>query len=273
MRRQVEAMVLCGVDGIAVLGLASEVHKLTGDERRTLLEWTAEDLVGRLPLAVTVAEPSVRSQVDFVRAAAGLGASWVILQPSPARDVPEIEALRFLGAVAEGCQVPVGLQVAPGYLGAGFSVDGLKALQRNHPNVQLLKVEENALALHELVDGLDGTWDVFNGRAGLQMPDVLRAGCAGLIPGAETADVHARVYRACREGAAADDADATYATISGLITFMEHSIDAFLVHGKPLLARRIGLDPGYGRVRAPCSRLTDFGRDAVARHAAALGPL
>ena len=37
----------------------------------SILEWTAEALRGRLPLAVTVAEPSVHGQVAFVRAAQG----------------------------------------------------------------------------------------------------------------------------------------------------------------------------------------------------------
>ena len=272
-RHQVKAMVRSGVDGVAVLGLASEVHKMTSIERRTLLEWTAEDLEGRLPLAVTVAEPSVASQVEFVQAAAQLGASWVILQPSPAHDVPEIEALRFVGSVAEHSPLPVGVQVAPGYLGTGFSKEGLRTLQKNHSNIQLLKVGENALALSELIDSLGGTWDVFNGRAGLQLPDVLRAGCAGVIPGAECADVQARVYRAYRSISKSEDADAAYQTIASLISFIEHSIDAFLVHGKPLLASRLNIGEGYGRVRAPSSILTDFGRKTVTRHASALGPL
>ena len=65
MRRQVEACIRHGAHGIAILGLATEVGKLSLAERRQLVDWAAEDIAGRVPLAVTVAEPSVGAQVDF----------------------------------------------------------------------------------------------------------------------------------------------------------------------------------------------------------------
>ena len=54
-----------------------------------------------LPLAVTVAEPSVHGQAAFVRAAKDAGADWVILQPPAVTGLTETELLRFFGAVAD----------------------------------------------------------------------------------------------------------------------------------------------------------------------------
>ena len=85
MRRQVDFCVESGVHGVTVLGLGTEVYKLDLRERRLLLDWAAEDLGGRLPLAVTVSEPNVAAQIAFVRAAAEAGADWAILQPPPVR--------------------------------------------------------------------------------------------------------------------------------------------------------------------------------------------
>ena len=56
MRRQVEAIVRHKAHGIAILGMATEVNKLSTAERRTILDWVAEDTAGAIPLAVTVAE-------------------------------------------------------------------------------------------------------------------------------------------------------------------------------------------------------------------------
>ena len=123
------------------MGLATEVGKLDVRERRELLEWVAEDLGGRKPLAVTVAEPSVHGQVEMARAAERLGAGWVILQPPPVAGLPEIEYVRFLGAVADRVSLPVAIQNAPGYLGVSLSNAGLRELSRQHPNVCLLKGE------------------------------------------------------------------------------------------------------------------------------------
>ena len=66
MRRQIGSMLKHKVHGIGVLGLASEVNKLSTAERRMLMEWVAEDIDGKVPLTVTVAETSIAGQIEFV---------------------------------------------------------------------------------------------------------------------------------------------------------------------------------------------------------------
>src|SRR5437016_3609676 len=119
MRRQVEGCLRHGAHGLAVMGLATEVGKLQNQERRQILEWVGADVGGKVPLAVTIGEPSVEGQVEMVRAAKAAGASWVILQPPPVAGLPEIEYLRFFGAVAEKSEVPVAIQNAAQYIGIG----------------------------------------------------------------------------------------------------------------------------------------------------------
>ena len=125
VRALVEAMVRHRVHGVAVLGLASEVNKLSLQERHQLLDWVAEVIAGRVPLCVTVAESSVREQVAFGRAAIERGAQWLILQPPPVKGIDEGELIRFFGAVADKLDVPVAIQNAPQYLGIGLSNRGL----------------------------------------------------------------------------------------------------------------------------------------------------
>ena len=67
--RQVEACVAAGVDGIVVLGLATEVAKLTEAERRQVIEWAAQDVAGRVPLGVTIYGNSTIEQLALLRAA------------------------------------------------------------------------------------------------------------------------------------------------------------------------------------------------------------
>lgn len=49
IRRQTEAYIKSGVHGVAILGIVTEFNKLNVNERCQILEWTAEDLGGRLP--------------------------------------------------------------------------------------------------------------------------------------------------------------------------------------------------------------------------------
>jgi 2-keto-3-deoxy-L-arabinonate dehydratase len=192
MRRQVKAMLRANVHGLAILGLASEGNKLSSAERQTFMEWAAEDCGSAVPLAVTVAEPNIEVQIDFARAAAHCGASWIILQAPPVRGIGEPDLLRFFAAVAENSDLLVGIQNAPEYLGSGLSNSGLKALVKRQPNITLIKLETSAICVSRLIEDTDGTADVFSGRAGIDFVECLRAGAAGAIPGAEAANVLAK---------------------------------------------------------------------------------
>lgn len=270
---QVEAAVLHGAHGVAILGLATETNKLDTGERRRVLEWTAEALRGRLPLAVTVAEPSVHGQIAFVRAAKEAGADWVILQPpAAAASTGERELLRFFGAVADSTDLPVALQNAAQFLGVGLSNSGLATLNRQHPNVCLLKGEAPAHVIEQLVTDTDGVYRVFNGRGGMELPECLRAGCVGMIPAPECFDVQVAIYDAmCRdtpEGEA--EAERLYRSILPLIVFMMSSIDTFVCYGKRVVARRLGIENVFDR--APSQRPTEFGLLMAQRLTADLPP-
>ena len=270
---QVEAAVRRGAHGVAVLGLATETNKLDHAERRQIMEWTAEAVAGRLPLAVTVAEPSVHGQVAFVQSAKDVGADWVILQPPPVTGVSENELLRFFGAVAATTDLPVAIQNAPQFLGAGLSNAALATLNRQHPNVCMLKGEAPAHVIERLVADTEGVYRVFNGRGGMELPECLRAGCAGMIPAPECFDVQVAVYEAMRRETPDGDAEAErrYRAILPLIVFMMSSIDTFVCYGKRVVARRLGIEHVFDR--APGQRPTEFGLLTAERLAAALPPL
>ena len=70
MRAQVKATLAQGVHGIAVGGLATETNKLSTTERRSLMEWVAEDIDGQVPLSVTIAESNVAGQTAMAKLAA-----------------------------------------------------------------------------------------------------------------------------------------------------------------------------------------------------------
>ena len=268
--RQVQAFVANGAHGMAVLGLGTEVNKLTDAERRQLVDWVAEELAGRLPLAITVNAPTVDAQVEFANFARSRGASWVILQPPPDRGVPEEFFIRFFGAVADRVDLPVAIQNAPEYLGVGLTPAGVKTLARNHPNFRILKGEGPALTIRQVIEEAGDSVTVFNGRGGLELIDNLRAGCAGMIPASDTFDRQARIFDLLREGADTH-AEALYREVLPAIVFVMQSLDTLHTYGKRIAAMRLGLGEVFDR--APALAPNAFGMRCAQRYAAALGPL
>lgn len=110
---------------------------------------------------------------------------------------------------------------------------GLKTLNRNHPNVTLLKGEGPIEYVHRMMDDTGGAFRVFNGRGGLELPNSIRPGCAGLIPAPDCADVMARIF--------------------------------------DMFAHRIGLAEVHPR--HPCVMPSTFGLDIIRRYGAALPDL
>ena len=111
---------------------------------------------------------------------------------------------------------------------------------------------------------------VFNGRAGLELTDNLRAGVDGMIPGTETIDLQVGVERAMLAGDEAQ-AEQLYRRLLPFTAFAMQGIEHFVLHGKLLAALRLGIEPSAQRI--PSDNLTDRGAAWVRRFAAELGPL
>lgn len=269
LKRQVDAAIACGCEGIAILGLGTDVNKLSLVERRQVLEIVSAHLNRRLPLSVTVAENTPAGQTEFAKFAVAQGSDWIILQPPPAVEVDEEELVRFFGATIDQLDVPVGIQNAPMYLQIGLSNAGLTTLHQRHPQLKIVKVEDDPLTIARLIEETEGNIDVFVGRDGMEMMDLLKAGAVGLIPGFESCDRIARAYQAFRRN---DFSSAwkEYREVESGIVFLEKSINHYVTYAREIAARRLGIAPIVHRLPKPLSPL---GLEIATRIASELGPL
>jgi 2-keto-3-deoxy-L-arabinonate dehydratase len=273
IRAQVSAVIAAGAHGVAVLGLASEAHKMSTAERLQFLKWVADEVDGRVPISVTVSETSVAGQIEFCHRATDLGAKWVILQPPAVKGAAEASLAEFFSEVAAHVHAPVGIQLAPDYLSGSLSAPTLLRLAHSCPNVSILKVELSALDAARLIADTEGRFAVFNGRDGLELPDSIAAGCVGIVPGAEITDLLVEIFEAlnARTAEATRQAEDKYRELAPLICFMMSSIDNFLIYGKRLMTRRMGLPESCATVRSPTSGATAFGLSSLARWSTDLG--
>jgi 2-keto-3-deoxy-L-arabinonate dehydratase len=274
MRRQMQAVVGARAPGVAVLGLATEVNKLSRVEREQVIQWAIEDSGGALPLAVTVSGTSVEAQRELARFALAQGASWLILQPPslPPGTAPQPETFYFdfFAAVMDGFDVPMGIQNAPEYLGVGLSPDSLERLAVRCPNFRLLKGEGPSIVLAETIARVGHLMPVLNGRGGLELLDNLRAGCAGMIVAPDCFDWQQRVYEAFANGDVAR-AETLYREVLPGIVFVMQSLDTLICYGKRIAAWRMGFEVQHDRdTKLLPSR---FGLETARRFAHTLGPL
>ncbi|MDP1730968.1 MAG: dihydrodipicolinate synthase family protein [Devosia sp.] len=267
--RQIAAAISCGASGIAVLGLGTEVAKLGQAERRQVVDWVIEDVGGRLPVAVTIADGNLPDMIENARFAQRAGAAWLILQP-PRPPASGADLIRFFGAVADSVDCPVAIQNAPEFLGIGLTAAELIDLHAAHPSVAVVKAESSAVTVARLVEAIGGRIKVFNGRAGLELTDNHRAGVNGMIPGIETIDLQVGIEKAMREGDEAR-AELLYRKVLPALCFSMQGLAQFVLYGKLIAAYRLGLAPSADR--GPADTATAHGTAWARRLAAELGPL
>lgn len=259
MTQQVDHCIACGAHGITVLGLVTEVHKMDVNERLELVEMVGSLIAGRVPYAVTIAEPSAAGQIAFARAAAAAGADWVILQPPAIKGTSEADLVGFFGTVAAAVDIDVAVQNNPVNLDVSLSVAGLVALNKTHPNITLLKGEGFSVDIARVIEDSDGAYRVFGGHGGIEFPALLRAGGAGLIPAPDFLAAQVRMFQLWQDGS--DDAviemDRIHRAILPAIVFMSRSVPAMLCYGKRLFARQAGLSEPVDR--APAMTPTPYG--------------
>jgi 4-hydroxy-tetrahydrodipicolinate synthase len=183
---------------------------------------------------------SVAQQTALAPGPVANGADWLILQPPQTTKPSEVELMRFFGAVMEAVDVPVGIQNFPEVHGIGLSPAAVGDLHRQHHNFTVIKGEGPVYQIRKFMDASHDNIGVFNGRGGIELPDNMRAGCAGIIPARDCADWKIRMYDVFRQGAFSE-LDTLYARTLAYVIFGMQSVGFALTYGKQLTARRMGI--------------------------------
>jgi 4-hydroxy-tetrahydrodipicolinate synthase len=243
-----------GAEGVVILGLATEVGKLSEPEKRTLIDWAAADR-GDLPLGVTITGNSVAEQRALAAHAAAAGADWLILQPPLTGNYGAAEYLDFFARVGGDLAVPFAVQNAPQYLGRSLSAADIAALGLRCAGFTHVKAETTAADLAALIALAGDRLTVLNGRGGIEMTDCLRAGCEGFIVAPDVLPGVASCMARWREGDAAG-AEAAYAAFLPAALFGMQSLEHLATYGKRIFGLRAGITI---HDRAPALRPTEAG--------------
>jgi 2-keto-3-deoxy-L-arabinonate dehydratase len=262
MVNQVAYVREAGAAGVVVLGLATEVGKLTFQERCDIIRWARAD-APVMPLGVTISGNSVAEQQALIRLAETAGADWLILQPPLAGTYAASEYVNFFAEVGQSTTLPFAIQNAPQYLGRSLSGDDIAALKARCPSFTMIKSETGPMDLAALVARQRDSLIVMNGRGGLEMTDCLRAGCKGFIVAPDVLPGVLRCWAAWQSGDVVAT-EAAYAAFLPAAIFGMQSLETLACYGKRIFGLRAGIAI---HDRAPAMRPDAFGLEMAARWA------
>ena len=137
----IESVLSTGVNGLTVLGIAGEAHRLTDEERRRVVETVVKETRGRVPVAVGVSASGTHLATAFASMAREHGADALMVAPPT--------GLKNLDAVAEHYRIvaaatglPIVLQDEPVTTQVNMPAPFIAQVCAEIAQIQAVKLEE-----------------------------------------------------------------------------------------------------------------------------------
>ena len=142
-----------GLSAITVNGHASEVHACTFDEQKRILDFSQDELGGRLPLINGIYADGSKQAADLARMAEASGAQALLVFPPNSMIMggqlrPEM-ALTHFNTIADATDLPLIAFQYPQASGQGYPFDTLLRMIEEVPTIKAIKDWSNDAMLHE----------------------------------------------------------------------------------------------------------------------------
>jgi 4-hydroxy-tetrahydrodipicolinate synthase len=239
-RALVRHVLKSGVTSAMLFGFAGEFYKLTDEERAALRSSFLEETRTRedFTAIVSVTDHATEVAVRRARESAAAGSGALNLLPpymlAPSRDA----VLSHVTAVLEAVETPVIVQLAPALTGLSLEASSLVALARSHPNLSMVKVE--SIPPGRLISELAAAQPplpAMVGYAGVQLPDALRRGVAGVQPGSSFPEIYVAIWGAWVAGET-DEALDLHRRLLPYISYWMQNVELIVQAEKTILAKR-----------------------------------
>ena len=248
MREQISLINKLGSNGIACLGLATEVNKLDFIEKKKIIELVAEFSNDNLPIVVTISGKNIKEYKQLIELAQFYDASWIVFQPMLKKNTTDKDCFNFFNKILGlvDTKTLVGIQNAKEYIGVGLDSPEILKLYNKFNNFRAIKGEASAILIQNEIIKYPKNLKVFNGRGGQEIIDNFLAGCSGIIPSLEGTDIFLKIYKLIQQKRIIE-ARKIYKKILPSIVFSMQSIDSLVCYGKRICAYRMGMKKIYDR--------------------------
>jgi 4-hydroxy-tetrahydrodipicolinate synthase len=244
LRKLVDYLLRCRVDGITYPGVASEVGQLTVRERLELTEVVLGAVAGRVPVIAGVSSGDAATTIELARGARGVrGAAALMVAAPPDRKTTSEQIVFFHDIATAVPGMALMLQNVPPPVGAGLDPAVVLEVLRAVPAIRYVK-EETLPSGQRLTllrqRGPASLLGVFGGAGGRYITDELRRGAAGTMPAVELAEVHVALFAAHRAG----DADRVRELFTRMLPVLNvqavfrWSLTKYVLHKRGLIASR-----------------------------------
>jgi 4-hydroxy-tetrahydrodipicolinate synthase len=201
LRDLTDFYIRAGVDGMTILGIMGEVHKLSESDRLRVMNIVLEQTNGRVPVVVGCSAQGTNVVADLAKKAEEAGAAAVMVAP-PANLKNEEMLLYHYKAIAENISIPIVVQDEPVTTGVLLSPAFLARLANEIDLVRYVKLEEapTTVKTTKILEQSNGKLQIFGGLGGMYFYEELNRGAVGIMTGFAYPEVLVGTYQRFIQG-------------------------------------------------------------------------
>lgn len=251
-----------GADGLTILGIMGEAHKLTSDEAIAFTKRVLRRVNGSKPVIVGASSGGLDNQARFAKAVMDEGAAGLMIAPASGL-ATEKQVIGYFDMVfnAIGPDVPVVYQDYPALTGVAISVDTLHRLVDDHPQIVVLKHEEfpglqKISQIREAEKGGQRRLSILCGNGAMHLCQELMRGADGAMTGFSFPEVLVKICALFEKGKP-EEAEDLYDAHMPLLR-QEYQPGMGLAVRKEILRRRGAIECAAARLPGPKMSAVDL---------------
>ena len=233
-----------GVHGIILGGTLGEASTLTSSEKESLLKATLEQVEGKIPVIMNIAEQSTVQAVGSAKAAETNGASGLMLLPPMRYKATDIETVAYFSAVALSTSLPIMIYNNPVDYKIEVTLDMFEAIKK-YENITAVKESTRDITnITRMINRFGDRYKILCGVDTIAMESILmgaKGWVAGLVDSFPEETV--AIYTYCKAG----EWEKARAVFRWFLPLLELDISPQLVQNIKLCEQATGLGTGYVR--------------------------
>ena len=233
-----------GVHGIILGGTLGEASTLTSSEKESLLKTTLEQVEGKIPVIMNIAEQSTDQAIVSAKDAETNGASGLMLLPPMRYRATDIETVAYFSAVASSTSLPIMIYNNPVDYKIEVTLDMFEAIKK-HENITAVKESTRDITnITRMINRFGDRYKILCGVDTIAMESILmgaKGWVAGLVDSFPEETV--AIFTYCKAG----EWEKARAVFRWFLPLLELDISPQLVQNIKLCEQATGLGTGYVR--------------------------
>ena len=233
-----------GVHGIILGGTLGEASTLTSLEKESLLKTTLEQVEGKIPVIMNIAEQSTDQAIVSAKDAETNGASGLMLLPPMRYKATDIETVAYFSAVASSTSLPIMIYNNPVDYKIEVTLDMFEAIKK-YENITAVKESTRDITnITRMINRFGDRYKILCGVDTIAMESILmgaKGWVAGLVDSFPEETV--AIFTYCKAG----EWEKARAVFRWFLPLLELDISPQLVQNIKLCELATGLGTGYVR--------------------------